>query len=550
MKQICALSGQPFEITDFELLLRKKFGMESLPVVAPQYRFRHLGAFWAHWNLHHRKCDKTGKSIISVFSGKCPYPVWHKDEWIKNANPKGIDFNESRNVFEQMWDFFQHSPIPHNVSVGCDNCLYTDDSWYCKGCYLCHSIFGCEDLKYSYRQIRMKDSQFCVFTFDSELCVDAVNCQSCFEVRYALHCRNCQDSAFLYDCRNCSNCLFCFNLRNKQYCIGNKQFTKEQFEEEKKKWNLSSRKIYEKAKTHFSSMMQTLAYHRAQHIEHCENSTGDYLSDNKNCQNCFFFSDLEDAVNCARGGLVVKDLLDNVGAGDQSELVYCSENTMAHCYNIKWCFEVSECKYLEYCGHCFQCENCFGCCGLVGKKYYIFNKSYSEVEYKILREKIINHMHQTGEYDQFFPGYFAPHPYEESWSSTHFQLNKEEQKKLGFRLQENFEAEQSNYESPLGIPDTPDETGSDFSKKIFWDEKRKRPFQIQPADIEFCKKLSIPLPNTYYVRRLQENFSWLPFDGKLRKTSCGKCAQGIQTSWRDIYDGRILCNECYLGIVK
>lgn len=550
MKQKCQISDQEFDISDFEFQLRKKFNLETLPTVAPQYRLRHLGAFWAHWNLYKRTSNLSDRSIISVFSEKCPYPVWHKDEWIENANPPGADFDPSRNIFEQMWDFFSLSPLPHNVSVGCENCQYTDDSWYCKNCYLCHSIFECEDLKYSFREIRMKDSQFCVFAFDSELCVDLVNCQKCFEVRYALNCRNCRDSAFLYDCRNCSNCMFCFNLRNKEYCIGNRQLTKSEFETEKKKWDLSSRKVYDQAKEHFASMMQTLAWHRAQQIDHCENCTGDYLLDNKNCQNCFFFSDLEDAVNCARGGLGVKDLLDNVGAGDQCELVYYSENTMDHSYDIKWCFEVSQCKYMEYCGYCFQCDHCFGCCGLVKKKYYIFNKPYSEEGYFKQKEKIIAHMKNTKEWDQFFPGYFSPNAYSESWSAMYFPLSKEEQEKMGFRKREDFEQKSKDCSSPNDIPDSSFDDTEDLSEKIFWDEVVRRPFQIQKKDIDFAQKLKVPLANQYYVRRLQENFQWMHFDGTLRQCHCSQCQSDIQTSWPSEFNTRILCESCYLNVVK
>ena len=550
MKKICAVSGKEFEVSEQEMALRKKFGFENAPQTSPQIRFQHLGAFWQHWNLHKRKCNKTEKNIISVFHEKCPYPVWHREEWLKGANPPMRDYETEKPVFEQMWALFQTCPIPHRVGTGNQNAAYADDVWYSKNCYLSHSVFKSENLRYSYRQIRMRDAQFCVFSFDSELCVDTINCRQCFELRYALNCRHCQDSSFLYDCRNCRDCLFCFNLRNKQYCIGNKQLTKEAFEQEKKKWNFSSRKVYDQAKSHFREMMNTLAWHRAQYIDRCEKCEGNFLEDSKNCENCFFFSDLEDAVNCVRGGMGVKDALDNVGAGEKSELLYCSENTMDNSYDVKFCFEVSQSRFMEYCGHCFQCTHCFGCCGLVGKKYCIFNKEYSPEEYESLRAKIILQMKEENTWGNFFPGHFSPHPYEESWASFYFPLTKEKQEQFGFRQREKLERRNEQYLLASEIPDSSQGEVNAVLGKTFWDQKWSRPFQITEEDIAFAQKLKIPLSNQYYMARIQENFHWMPFDGGLRETVCAKSGKLIQTTWGQEFDGRILSEEEYLKVVK
>ena len=96
VKQVCQVSREEFEVSDLEMKLREKFGFSDLPKTAPWVRFRELGAFWQHWNLHNRKCDKTGQPIISVFSEKCPYPVWHKKLWIKENNPPSTEYDFSR----------------------------------------------------------------------------------------------------------------------------------------------------------------------------------------------------------------------------------------------------------------------------------------------------------------------------------------------------------------------------------------------------------------------------------------------------------------------
>ena len=207
MQQICRVTGQTFESTAEEMAMRKKLGVEGESDLHPVFRFMLLGAFWQHWNLYKRTCGRTGKSIVSVYPEDCPYPVWHKDEWLKHADPPGADFVPGKPVFPQLWDFFSHSPIEHNIGTANENCEYTDDWWYSKNCYLSHSGYQCEDLRYCYRMLDSRDSQFCVFTFDSERCVDAINSHNCFSVRYAYNCWQCSESAFLYDCRNCSNCF-------------------------------------------------------------------------------------------------------------------------------------------------------------------------------------------------------------------------------------------------------------------------------------------------------------------------------------------------------
>ena len=122
-------------------------------------------------------------------------------------------------------------------------------------------------------------------------------------------------------------------------------------------------------------------------------------------------------------------------------------------------------EHTEQCAYCFNCENCFGCCGLVGKKFHIFNKEYSEQDYKNFREKIIEHMKSSGEYGEFFPGHFAPHPYEESYAHSHWPLSEEEQKKLGFRIQENFERKNADFLPLTEIPDSSKNVGEEIFAK-------------------------------------------------------------------------------------
>lgn len=544
----CAITQEAFVVSDLEMELRKKLHIDNVPTTAPWVRMRHLAAFWQHWALHNRKCDKTGKAIVSAFAEKCPYPVWHKDEWQKHANPPSAEFDFKKPFFEQAWKLFLQCPIPHKIGFENQNSEYTDDCWHSKNIYLAHSVYKGEDLSYCYRSIQEKDSQFCVYSKNSTLSLDLTNCFHCFETLYSVNCRKISNSAFLFDCRNCSHCLFCCNLRNKQYCYGNQQLTKDEFLKKEKEWNFSSQKIYAQAQIFFQQMMQTLAYFRSTHITHSENCAGDNIEDSRNAQRCFFANNLEDCYNFLRGGLPAKDCLDCVNVAFDAELLFNCADAQGNVYKCSNCFLINQCQFCDYCENCFQCKQCFGCCGLVGKEYHILNKEYSPEEYEALREKIISYMEKTKEWNHFFPGHFAPNPYDESLAGFHFPLSKIEQQELEFRVNENEERKNTHYSLPEEIPDSVDdiENENKLMKKIFWDTEFKKPFQIRKNDIEFSKKIGCPLPNTYYMKRIQKNFRWIPFDGKPRKTTCGKCGMRIQTSWNAKYNEHILCEECYL----
>lgn len=549
--QTCSVSGVPFEVSEQEIVQRKDFGYDSLPDTAPETRIRHIGAFWPHFHLHERTCDKSGQKIVSVFPPDCPYPVWHKDVWMKEANPPTAEYSPGTPLFQQMWELFQQCPIAHNMGVGNENCEYADDWWYSRNCFLCHSGFECEDMLYCYRTRKCSDCQYAAFATDCDLCIDITNCHKCFNVSYALNCQQVSDSAFVYDCRNCTHCMFCFNLRNKEYCIGNQQLTKEQYEAEKAKWNLASHSVYQTAKENFQTLMtQDLAWHRALVIDRSEECTGNFIDRSRNVKNCYFMDNSEDCINCVRSvSSNDKNCLDSLGHFG-GERLFSSVIAQDNCYEIHNCFNVIQSKYLQYCSNCFQCENCFACSGLIKKKFCILNKEYPEEEYHKLKEQMIADMKEAGEYGKFFPGYFSPLPYSESWAAVHFPLSNLQQEQFGFRLA--FEGDRARPADALDaaqVPDSAEAVTDDIFSHTYWDETTGKPFRITKAALAFAKKKKAPLPHEFYSRRLVENFQWMYYDGKNRQTTCGKTGKKIETYLPSTFDGRIVSEEEYLKII-
>ena len=150
----------------------------------------------------------------------------------------------------------------------------------------------------------------------------------------------------------------------------NEQLSKEDYEAKLKDWNLTSRKIYQRGIFDFHKILKEKAWIKCLQISNCENSTGDQLESCKNCENCYFETfEVEDCANCLRG-YKTRDCLDVVSVFD-SELVYYGSSVQDKCYDVKFGYNLIQCRFAQYSAHCFQCENIFGCCGLGGKKYYI-----------------------------------------------------------------------------------------------------------------------------------------------------------------------------------
>ncbi|MCB9809502.1 hypothetical protein H6771_00815 [Candidatus Peribacteria bacterium] len=341
--------------------------------------------------------------------------------------------------------------------------------------------------------------------------------------------------------------MFCCNLRNKQYCFGNQQLTQEQYEQKKAEWDLSSRAVYERAKGFFAEMMLTMAWHRALEQQQTEDVHGNYITESKSVENGYFVDKVHTAVNVLRG-YDFQDTLDCVSPG-LSQLTYLCCFVGLQAYEVRFSFSCYESHDLEYCAFCQNCENCFGCVGLRGKQYYIFNKPYSEEAYHALKAQLVEYMKSTGEYGQFFPGYFSPAPYDETISGYYWPLDKSQQEQLGFRYAAPVEKHNAGYRSVEEIPDTPEGWTDSMYQHVYWDEVAGKPFQITKQDVAFAKKMGVPLPDSHYMRRIQENLRWMPFDGKLRTTTCAQSGKTIETSWPAAYDGRILSEEAYNQMV-
>ena len=147
---------------------------------------------------------------------------------------------------------------------------------------------------------------------------------------------------------------------------------------------------------------------------------------------------------------------------------------------------------LTYCHFTPSCDHCFGCVGLHHKSYCILNKQYTPAEYDALVPGIIEHMTRHGEWGEFFPPFVSPFPYNLTHAMDFLPLTKEEALKRGFSWRD---PEVRDFlPATFKPPDAISETSDDILKQTLACEQCGRNYKIQKAELNFYRKLNIPIP--------------------------------------------------------
>jgi len=240
--------------------------------------------------------------------------------------------------------------------------------------------------------------------------------------------------------------------------------------------------------------------------------------------------------------------MDYTSWGDASELMYqcaaCGDNA----YNLKFC---STCTTnnadLEYCAHCTGSECCFGCVGLRRKKHCIFNKRYEKSEFERLREKLIAHMKETGEWGEFFPKNLSPFGYNETIAMEYFPLAKEKALERGYKWHEK-EREVPDVPKmipaaklPQAIAEIPD----DVLQWAILCMATKRPFRITKQELRMYRRFDLPIPRYHPDERHRRRM--VRRSGiELNDRTCAKCSKAVQTTYPPDRPEIIYCEKCYL----
>lgn len=534
----CAKCKTAFEITAWDESFYAKIKVPK-PTLCPECRNQRRMSFRNERHLYHRNCDLCTKNFLSIYDKGVAFPVYcydcfWSDKW--DALEFGRDYDETRGFFDQIGELFGRVPHLGIVTAFCENCDFANYTNYSKNCYL---IFGCHAAQDCYYGWRVHDSLHCVDCLQIDkckYCYDCVDCDESYNLFFSQDCSGCSDSAFLYDCKSCRDCMFCAGLKSKQYCIFNRQHTKEEYESEKRQFNLGSHAGLLAARERFLKGVRSYP-RRATFMLNCENVSGDHVINSKNAYMAFHCKNVHDGAyleSCED----LKDSVDCTFCGWPGELVY--EGISAGCvnsYDVKFCDTCWSVNGLEYCSYCFNSKELFGCCSLRRKnEYCILNKQYSAEDYALLKKKIIENMVVRKEYGEFFPAQLSPFAYDETVASDYYPLGSAVAPLLDYKAQ-NFE-----------IPDDIANVNGEILKEVLACEECGKNYKIVQPELSFYKKFTLPVPRKCFNCRHKSRMNQRSLR-QLWERECFKCGEAVQATYSTESGIEVYCEKCYLKTI-
>lgn len=517
------------------------------PTQCPQCRLKRRLIWRNETALYQRKSDFTGKEIISIFSPDKPYKVYELGHYEKlDLLQWGMAIDPDQAVFPQMNNFLKQVPRQSLVNFGeNENGEYCNYSFECKNCYLCFWGDYGQDSLYNYAFVNLINCVDTFWLFDSELCYEMVDCNKCFRSKYCQNSDNISDSAFIFNCRDLNHCMFCVNIDHKEYCLFNQQYTREEYLEKIKAWDLGDRTIVEQCWQEFKKFLQPFPI-RNLNLVNVENVTGDVNRNSKNCFDCYHMVESED---CSYGIDHIKnhDVYDSYGC---VELSLCCETLCAlNSQNIYFSFDIYTSHNLFYCISCRDCKDCFGCVGLRHKQYCIFNKQYTKEEYEQIIAKVLVTMTKTGEWGEFLPASMSPFGYNETAAQEYFPITKAE------AIAQNYPW--SDYEAPIPqvnstiegntLANNIKDINDDILHQAIRCAETGKLFRLTKQELSFYRNHNIPVPQTHsdarrHTRMLQKN------PRSTHACQCSKCSLPMITSVPISNTRPVYCEQCYIDL--
>src|SRR3989344_5152182 len=505
--RVCSIS---FSIAQADASFYKKLDV-PWPTLCPPCRQQRRYSWRNERVLYRRNCDLCGKSIVTIYSSNKPFKVycpscWWGDGWDAAAN--GRDFDFSRPFFEQFQELQLEIPRIALLAKNSTNSDYTNHANNNKNCYLTFGLMDSENVMYS-TNVFSNCKDVCDSYWienGSERLYECINTYKSYRCQYGMLLQDCVDCLYCFDMRGCSNCFLSCNLRNKQYHILNEPYSKEAYEQKLKEYSLGSYKARQELYKKYLELIRDKALPRFAFIERSVNCTGNFIFASKNSRHIFDTDNVEDS-RYITTALTAKDSMDSYHFGVHSELVYES-HALIGAYDNRFCHLSYHNRNIGYCDSCHNSENLFGCIGLRKKKYHIFNKPYAQEEYAALRDKIIAHMRETGEYGEFFPSAISPFGYNETQGAVYMPLAKEDAVTHGFKWEDNMPGTFGKETvKPEQVPDAIEDVQDATLQDVFMCVRCKKNFNIVRPELEFYRRENIPLPRMCFDCRYRDRLS-------------------------------------------
>ncbi len=521
-----------------------------LPELCPDCRLQRRVIHRNEQFFYHNKSALDGKKLISIYSPDASFSKDHKiysheqwwsDSWDALDFGKAYDFKKP--FFTQFQELFLTVPQINLMQMNNENCPYTTGTACSKNCHLINSSENCQDCYYGKLFQDCTDVVDSAYCYNSELLYECFNVTHCYNCFYLYYSQNSNDCFFSENLRGCKNCLFCTNLQNKEYHFLNQPLDKKTFKE---KFNaiLSSRENIEKAKEQLNKLREN-SFHKYSNIINCENSSGDFLTNSKNCSDCYDVIDSEDC-KYLTVGVKTKDILDCSNLYINPELCYQVLGAIES-YQVIFSIYIFYSQNISYSQNCSYSKNLFGCVGLHHKEYCILNKQYSKEEYHQLTAKIAEQMKNTAEWGNFFPANASPFGYNQSVAQEYFPLDKKEALEKGFNW---LDADKKDYRSSSYVPpSTIGEVDDSIVDEILSCKACSKNYKIIKQELKRLRDFNLPLPlncpDCRQFHRMQ-----LRNKRKLWDRSCDFCRTAIKSSYPAAKKEKIYCEKCFNDLLN
>jgi len=553
----CQNCKKDFTIEPEDFLFYEKIKVPP-PTFCPQCRFVRRLMWKNERSLNKRKCSMCDKNMISAYVDKTLFPVYclecfKSDKW--GAETYAEDYDFSKSFFVQWYKLFNRVPKQSLFHFGdCVNSEYDNFVYNVKDTYLSSSVTtGSEDVYFSNNCDNSKKIVDSYNVINSGLIYQSIGVSKNYNCQYSYWSSGCIDCNFIFYCLNCSDCFGCVNLNNKKYCIWNEQYTKEEYDEKTKEFNMGS---YIFVKNEFKKFWDfSLKYPRKySNIINSINSSGDELRECNNVKKSFNIYNSEN-VKYGYRSLNVKDSMDicHSYAWQAYEHAFAgAENSV----DIKFVITgLPALNQVEYVDDCKSSSNLFGCIGLKNKQYYILNKQYAKEEYFEMVEKIKKHMDEIPyidakgrvyKYGEFFPYELCPFGYNETVINDHFPLTRQEIIDRGYPYKEKVENKYTITLKAKDIKDDIKDIDDSILNEVIECEGSGKAFKIIPFELQFYRRMNIPIPRLHpderYKKRLELRNPMILYH---RLCMHKGCTNEFETTYAPNKPEIVYCKECY-----
>ena len=554
MQKVCKTCKKDFEIRKEDLIFYEQVKTVP-PLHCPDCRAMRRLAFRNERTFYKRPCDLCKKDMISLYPKDSKYKIycnecWWSDKW----DPKSFaqDYDPNKTFFEQYQELQNKVPRLSLMNLNAVRTEYANGTSDNKDSYLIFAGEYNENCLYCRLVQKCKGCVDCAFIHVSELCYECIDVRECFKCMYCEQCQSSTDLIFCYNMRNSNNCIFCTNGRNISNAILNVKYTKEKYNK-KKAEIFSSYESIEQAKKDYTDLKSKTMVKYASATK-CHNVTGDYLH---NCYDGVRVFDTTGTKNCS----YMADAEESIDSQDCNNFYYKNEL----CYDMMGILQSSKCKncaFVFYCNEVEYSENChnltsaIGCNAIRKGQYMIFNKEYTKEDFYKIKKQIEEQMRNDGTYGQFFPPELAPFGFNETLGYDYYPVTEQEAKKNGFLWQNQTTGTYGKETiKEKDIPQTIGEVTENILDEILVCKDCKKNFRITKGELDFYKRMNIPLPHKDFECRYKDKMKKRN-PRKLWHRSCmcelknhlhgaEKCENEFETSYSLDRPEIVYCETCY-----